>query len=488
MKRKLIAVVCGWSLVAWCLAAGYAPLSSRLVIADDVDGDDEVGVAAVFVATADLPEGPVRDRAAAAEGLAGAGDASAADSALATDASAAPEARLASRPDRSTGPVAAADIEPTASRGDSAASGDAEAEGAAEPGRVSALTSLKTADGQYYSDELLGPSSSAPVGMFNRPEYRVALRPSDDEVQPVQYRAPTEGTAHAADAAHPESSAPVYRVAQRPAGSPHFADSHPAGGAPAYRMAEQPPAQSVKLTPADPLRNAAEHPLTPAIRWAEAGLDRMRTITDYTCTFYKRERIGGTLNDYEVMYLKVRHEPFSVYIYFLSPPSMRGQEVIYIAGANDGHMWAHPTGVRNRLIGTVSLDPTGMIAMKGNRYPLTDIGFLNLTERLVIVGRNDAQFGECDVQFFQGAKIGGRTCTCVQVVHPVPRRNFTFHLARIFVDDELNLPVRYEAYSWPRQEGGQPELEEEYTYLNLQTNVGLSDFDFDTRNPNYGFR
>ena len=70
----------------------------------------------------------------------------------------------------------------------------------------------------------------------------------------------------------------------------------------------------------------------------------------------------------------------------------------------------------------------------------------------------------------------------------MPRRNFLFHLARIFVDDELNLPIRYESYDWPEKPGGPPELIEEYTYLNLKLNNGFTDADFDIRNPNYQFR
>jgi hypothetical protein len=84
-------------------------------------------------------------------------------------------------------------------------------------------------------------------------------------------------------------------------------------------------------------------------------------------------------------------------------------------------------------------------------------------------------------------KVADRVCTCIEVVHPVPRRNFRFHLARIFVDDELNLPIRYESYSWPTTPGGAPELIEEYTYLDLKLNVGLTDSDFDIQNPNYQF-
>jgi hypothetical protein len=52
----------------------------------------------------------------------------------------------------------------------------------------------------------------------------------------------------------------------------------------------------------------------------------------------------------------------------------------------------------------------------------------------------------------------------------------------------LQIPVRYAAYNWPEQEGGQGVLIEEYTFRNIQLNVGLTDADFDFHNPHYGFR
>jgi hypothetical protein len=116
------------------------------------------------------------------------------------------------------------------------------------------------------------------------------------------------------------------------------------------------------------------------------------------------------------------------------------------------------------------------------------LGLKRLTERLIEVGEHDSKFGECDVKFLPGAKINGRDCTCIQVLHPVPRREFLFHQARIFVDTELNVPIRYEAYDWPPAAGGTPLLMEEYTYLNLKLNNGFTDEDFDTRNSKYSFR
>jgi hypothetical protein len=211
-------------------------------------------------------------------------------------------------------------------------------------------------------------------------------------------------------------------------------------------------------------------------------------IADYSATVVKHERVDGKLNEYEHMFVKVRHKPFSVYMNFLAPAKIKGQEVIYVEGANDNLMFAHTVGIKDKMFGTVKIKPDGPIAMNGQRYPLTELGILNLVRRLVQVAQEDIKYGECEVKFFKGAKINNRICTCIQVVHPVPRRNFLFHMARIFVDDELNIPIRYESWDWPKEPGAAPELLEEYTYLNLKLNNGFTDADFDTKNPNYKFR
>jgi hypothetical protein len=256
---------------------------------------------------------------------------------------------------------------------------------------------------------------------------------------------------------------------------------------PEYRVAERTgttPAQAaVGLAPAAP----GEHPLMPALRWARDGIVNMEKIQDYSATMVKRERISGKLNDFEYMFLKIRHKPFSVYMYFVGPAAVKGQECLYVAGANNGNMWAHGVGIKQTMFGTVSLKPDGPVAMAGQRYPITEIGILNLTKRLVEVAEQDVKYDECEVKTVKGAKINDRPCTCLQVVHPVPRRNFLFHIARIFVDDEYNMPVRYESYDWPKA-GAEPELLEEYTYLKLKLNNGFGDDDFDIKNPSYRFK
>jgi hypothetical protein len=281
----------------------------------------------------------------------------------------------------------------------------------------------------------------------------------------------------------PDARGPLY-VAQAPAQQ----EDQAAQQKPQYQLAERatpPIGDRARQILAN--RDPNEHPLMPCLRWAYDGIDEIERIQDYSATLIKRERIDGKLLEHEYMFVKIRHRPFSVYMYFLGPEKKKGQEVVYVEGANDGKMLAHGTGIQ-KLFGTVSLDPTGQIAMTDNRYPITEVGIVTLVRRLIEVGEKDVQYGDCEVKYFPGAKIENRLCTCLRVIHPVPRRNFLFHIAQIYVDDELNLPIRYEAYDWPAEEGGKPQLTEEYTYLNLKLNNGFTDADLDIRNPNYQFK
>jgi hypothetical protein len=75
----------------------------------------------------------------------------------------------------------------------------------------------------------------------------------------------------------------------------------------------------------------------------------------------------------------------------------------------------------------------------------------------------------------------------IQVVHPVKRPHFDFYRARVFFDNELNFPIRYASWSWPIENDGEPVLEEEYTYTDVNLNVALTDRDFDPENAEYNF-
>jgi hypothetical protein len=218
----------------------------------------------------------------------------------------------------------------------------------------------------------------------------------------------------------------------------------------------------------------------PCLRLAQGALvDMDQRVKDYSATFTKVERIDGKLGDPQKISLRVRHQPFSVYMKFITPTP--GQEVLYVADQNDGKLVALGAGWKRRF-GKVNLPVDGMMAMQGQRYPITKAGIRNLTGELVQIAEQDVKYAECDVEY-GAAKIDGRPVTMIRAIHPVPRKNFRFHKAEIFIDNELRMPVAYQAFSWPAAEGGEPILEEKYIYTDLVLNNGFTDADFSADNP-----
>ena len=234
-------------------------------------------------------------------------------------------------------------------------------------------------------------------------------------------------------------------------------------------------------------------PIDRALNIANEGLEYIRRdVRDYTATLIKRERINGVVGDAEFMSIKVRNGkketgvPLSVYMKFLKPSTVKDREVIWVEGQNDGKLIAHEGS--GLVTMTVRLDPDGFIAMRGNRYPISECGIENLVFRLSEKGTRDKEHGNAEVNFYPDTKINGRKCTLIQVTHPENRPEYDFHVCRVFIDDELQVPIRYAAYGWPDKAGGKPTLDEEYTYLDVALNVGLTDADFDHNNKNYNFK
>jgi hypothetical protein len=209
----------------------------------------------------------------------------------------------------------------------------------------------------------------------------------------------------------------------------------------------------------------------------------------------KREQIDGRLQGPESIYLKVRHrqlrdeqieQPFSVYLRFLRPATVREREVIYVEGRHHDKMIVRNGGLRLAYI-TTSIPPESAAAMQESRYPITEIGVQNLTRRLIEVGKQKLQDENCETKVVPGARINGSICTMIQVEHRQQLDDHRFQFVRVFIDDALELPVYYVAYDWPAKSGDPPVILEEYTYTDIKLNVGLSDWDFDHRNEHYLF-
>jgi hypothetical protein len=276
---------------------------------------------------------------------------------------------------------------------------------------------------------------------------------------------------------------PVYRVAnETPAADVSKAAAPPAtvAAAPAAAAAATPAA--APATPFDLEQKPGEHPLAPSIRVMKEVLANLdQNVHDYSCSFQKQERIDGDLGEAQNITLRVLSQPFSVYMYFNQPYT--GREVLYVDGQRDNELMVLDCGFKRHL-GKLTLDPKGTFAMSGQKYPITNVGMRYLTAEYINVATADLQYGESEVKNNPNIPIGGRPTTLIQVTHPVERKNFRAYVSRIFLDNELRVPIHYDAYSWPAKPGDKPPLDESYTYANLKLNTGLTTADFDDKNPN----
>ncbi len=218
-------------------------------------------------------------------------------------------------------------------------------------------------------------------------------------------------------------------------------------------------------------------------------------LDDYTAHFVKQDRgTNGVLNEQEEMLLKVQTRlrgdsedaPLRVYMKFLAPESKQGREVIWGEDLNDGKLCVHETGLLG--LKRLNLEPTGLLAMQGQRYPITSAGLVRLVEKLIERGERDRNNPNISITTDPHHQLGDVTAELIQVRCSKPRGGEDdFSLAEVVIDRERALILMFRSFGWPENEGDDLPLLESYTYHNIQTNVGLTDEDFNPDNPNYDY-
>ncbi|MCA9266647.1 MAG: DUF1571 domain-containing protein [Planctomycetales bacterium] len=231
-----------------------------------------------------------------------------------------------------------------------------------------------------------------------------------------------------------------------------------------------------------------------ALADAEKSLHQInQEIKDYTCLMIKREQVEGKIIGPDFIQTKVRHavvengkivKPFSVYLKFLKPTSKRGREVLYLHGVNDCKVCIREAGWKGNL-GAHWLHRSSPLVMKENRHEIHEIGIENLTRRLLEQGHaKDGNVAGVDytATYGTGAELNSRPCRYLEVNFKTRKPVNESKRVLVLFDEELNIPVRYAAYDWSDR------ILEEYTYMKIQTNVGLTDMDFNAKNPNYNLK
>ncbi|HWB00048.1 MAG TPA: DUF1571 domain-containing protein, partial [Pirellulales bacterium] len=225
----------------------------------------------------------------------------------------------------------------------------------------------------------------------------------------------------------------------------------------------------------------AVHPLAPGLQLVQLASERLKSVRDYQCLFIRREHVAGKLGEPETIALKVRLEPLAIRAQCMGPTLPRGREVLYSAQRDARTALVTSSGMRARFVGNESLPLDDPRLLGRSRHALNDYGVHRLVADLMTDYQHDITRGESVVKVYRDVKVDGRSCLCIEVRHPEVRRDFRFHVTRAYFDHELELPIRWEAYTWPEKRGGPPVLLEEYTYRKLSLNTGLTAGDFEPR-------
>jgi outer membrane lipoprotein-sorting protein len=261
---------------------------------------------------------------------------------------------------------------------------------------------------------------------------------------------------------------------------------------------------------------------------AQAALDAMEkaaaATNDYTMTLVKRELRGTELSPEETIVIKWQR-PQKIYLHEILGPR-EGQEVLYVPGWNKNKIRVHKGTFPDV---DLNLDPYGNLAMSNSHHPVPEISLVRLAERVADNVRRARAKNEGTLTFEGEETVFARPCVRVEAKMPptgttptVEKGQTLWDVARatgqsmyvilhanrargwwqashaepgdavlvpefyagrmvLWIDEALHLPVQVDLYD---HEGT---LYEHYEHRNLAVNVGLTDADFNPKNPAYKF-
>lgn len=241
--------------------------------------------------------------------------------------------------------------------------------------------------------------------------------------------------------------------------------SRPTTPPPGATPPPQPQPMGQAVAPAAAVQGVS--PLDEPLRILARAQQAYQGVRDYACLLVKRERINGYLQPDAVMLMKVRTQPFAVYLRWQEPRNLRGQEACYAVGRYDGQMRVRPKGLLG-AVGFVSLDPNDPRVRESSRHSITEAGLGNLIERFARGWTADRQVPNIQVRIAE-YEYNKRRCTRVETIHPLKSRSV------VYFDKENALPIRVELYEGLSSADDPGQLVEVYSYVNLHLNVGLGD-------------
>ena len=231
--------------------------------------------------------------------------------------------------------------------------------------------------------------------------------------------------------------------------------------------------QDKKVVPAAARQTDLDKP----IEWMQEAKRNYAVVKDYTCTLVTQERVKGKLLDPSYVNLKMRTEPFSVYMKWIGEGKFKGQEVVFTVAKNNNKMRVKSPLLPGNI--WMNVDVNDKRVMEHSNHTILEAGLGNMIEQHLAQWEVERKVGKTQVMPITEHAYAGRKCYKVEMIRNEKDSRFYCHRSVIYVEKESKLPIRLENYDWPRQVGAAPELMEMFGYVNLQFNQNLKAADFD---------
>jgi hypothetical protein len=258
-----------------------------------------------------------------------------------------------------------------------------------------------------------------------------------------------------------------------------------------------------KETPGEGRTITMEH----ARKLLQLSKEAFKDVKDYKCIYQRDEFFeqpdGKYKKEENVMELSVRHEPFTVLMAWSLEDKVatkRGRKLVYPYMDKKDKMFVYiPNKVFNLLAGEKDIKEG--VTRGETRHTPDRAGLQNMLNNFESswakeLSHTKVEMNETKVEYSVNGKSYPIEAIVVTTYHPVEHKKeydeagFRFYKTQLYLDKKTRLPVEMRGYFWPKAtpgaDGGKDkepplQLMENFVYLDVRTNLGLEDKDFDPK-------
>lgn len=205
------------------------------------------------------------------------------------------------------------------------------------------------------------------------------------------------------------------------------------------------------------------------------------SISDYTCTFTKQERIKGTLGQEQQIDVRFREMPFSVLMTWTHNPD-QAKRVLYVQD-----MWTNDEGqpmakiepqsaIARMLVKSVTLPINSASAKAASRRTIDNFGFGNALKLIIDLAQAAIQTGQGSFTYQGEDSLKGRKTWTFKRTLPyvADGGQWPDRVLIVQIDQEWLLPLECQTYA----DDAQLTMLAKYTFDNVHLNTGLTEKDF----------